>query len=146
VRVLQQRGLSIHYVVGYDGAVKQCADPATTVCFHAGSSANERFIGVEIANKALGTPSPKRSRTPVNASAHGRKFIALDFTDAQYASVLRLADELSERFAIPRVTAPGDGVIDIRKFTGHAEHIHVSKRKIDCGGLVMTALRARGYA
>jgi hypothetical protein len=26
------------------------------------------------------------------------------------------------------------------------EHIHISPRKIDCGGLVMSALRAHGYA
>lgn len=145
VRVLQQRGLSIHYVIGYDGVVKQCADPATTVCFHAGSKANERFIGVEIANKAVGPSLPKRPRELVQAHAHGRKFGALDFTDGQYASVIALANDLSERFKIPRVTAPGTDVIDVRAFNGHVEHIHVSKRKIDCGGLVMQALRSHGY-
>jgi N-acetyl-anhydromuramyl-L-alanine amidase AmpD len=146
VRVLQQRGLSIHYVIGYDGTVKRCADSVTTVCYHAGSTANERFIGVEIANKAIGTSSPKRERRPTTARAHGKVFPALDFTDAQYASVVRLADELSERHGIPRVTAPGDGVIDVRKFSGHIEHIHCSRRKIDCGRLVMAALRSHGYA
>lgn len=146
VRTLQHRGLSIHYVIGYDGALKRCADPATTVCYHAGSRANGRLVGIEIVNPAVAVNvSSKFPRDTVAARAHGRPFVALDFTPAQYATIVALADELSERFGIPRVTAPGYDVIDVRKFAGHCEHIHVSKRKIDCGGLVMRWLRSHGY-
>lgn len=144
VRVLRQRGLSVHRIIGKDGRVLRCADPKTTVCYHAGSRANERFVGVEICSPGIGSPE-KHGRKPVAASAHGRKFAALDFTPEQYAAIITLADELSEEYGIPRVTAQGDGVIDIRAFSGHAEHIHVSKRKIDCGTLVTSALRAVGY-
>jgi N-acetyl-anhydromuramyl-L-alanine amidase AmpD len=147
VRILQQRGLSVHYVIGYDGTLKRCADPETTVCYHAGKTANARFVGVEIANKALGPASAKRPRDLVPATAHGRKFVSLDFTDAQYATIRALADELSERFDIPRSTAQGDTVLPfLGRFRGHAEHIHVTRKKIDCGGLVMSALRSHGYA
>lgn len=146
VRVLQQRGLSVHFIIGYDGKLLRCADPATTVCYHAGSKANERFIGVEIANKALPPALPSRPRRIVPASAHGRAMRFLDFTDEQYATIVALADELSDRYAIPRVTAHGDTVLpDIRTFSGHVEHISVSRRKIDAGTLVMQRLRAHGY-
>lgn len=149
VRVLKARGLSIHYVIDYHGVVTRCADPATTVCYHGGSRANERFVGVEISNKALGRPKAGRPREQAAARAHGRTFTAADFTDAQYASILSLADELSERFNIPRVCATGHTVMkpaELAKFSAHAEHIHISPRKIDCGGLVMAKLRANGYA
>lgn len=144
VRTLRQRGLSIHFVIGRDGAVLRCADPKTTVCYHAGSRANERFIGVEICNPGIGSPA-KSQRSAVTASAHGKVFTALDFTDAQYAAVIQLADELSDGFGIPKVCAPGTDVIDVRNYSGHVEHIHVSRRKIDCGGLIMHRLRAHGY-
>lgn len=150
VRTLKSRnppgGLSIHYVIDYDGTITQCADPATTVCYHAGSRANERFIGVEIVNRALPPATAKHPRPIVKGHAHGRTFDVLDFTPAQYASVLTLADALSNIFNIPRVTAPGDTVIDVRKFSGHVEHCHVSKRKFDSSTLVMQYLRAHGYA
>jgi N-acetyl-anhydromuramyl-L-alanine amidase AmpD len=145
-RTLKRRGLSIHYVIDYAGVVTQCADPATTVCLHAGSKANERFIGVEIANRALLPASPRRPRTTVSAMAHGQRRDRTDFTPAQYAAILRLAAELSASYAIPRQCAVGDTTIDIRNFRGHAEHIHVSHRKIDCGTLVMAHLRANGFA
>lgn len=145
VRTLRQRGLSIHYVIGADGLVLQCADPATTVCYHAGSKANERFIGIEIVNRALPPATSKHPRPIVKGRAHGRTFDVLDFTPAQYASILALADALSNIFGISRVTAPGDTVIDVRAFSGHVEHCHVSRRKIDAGTLVTYRLRAHGY-
>lgn len=148
IRTLKSRGLSIHYVIDYDGTVTMCADPATTVCYHGGSRANPAFIGVEIANKALGTPTPKHPRTRVTGSVRGKAINVLDFTEAQYASIVRLADELSDRFAIPRVTAAGDQVMKLAPFAafrGHAEHIHCSPRKIDAATLVMAHLRSHGY-
>lgn len=146
MRVLRQRGLSIHAVIGYDGRILRCADPETTVCYHAGSKANERFLGVEIVNKALGAPTKAHPRDLVAGRAHGRALTVLDFSEAQYASVLALADEWSSRYGIPRITAHGTDAIDVRKASGHVEHIHVSKRKIDCAGLIMERLRSSGYA
>lgn len=146
VRVLKQRGLSVHFVIGYDGTIKRCADPATTVCFHAGSKANGRFIGVEVSNKALGPATAKHPRQTVTASAHGRRFQMLDFSERQYASITSLADELSARFNIPRVTSHTDTIVDIAKFLGHVEHVGISRKKIDAGNLVMQRLRAHGYA
>jgi N-acetyl-anhydromuramyl-L-alanine amidase AmpD len=146
VKTLRQRGLSIHFVIGYDGKILRCADPATTVCFHAGKTANARFIGVEICNRGVGSQNAKNPRAHVSAVAHGRKFTALDFSSAQYASIVSLADELSARFSIPKACAKGTTVIDVASFSGHLEHIHVSKKKIDCGGLVVAKLREHGYA
>ena len=145
VRTLKARGLSIHYVIGKDGRRLQCADPATTVCYHAGSRANPRKVGIEICNPGLGSPT-KTGRARVKGRAHGRVLDVLDFTPEQYAAIVLLADELSDRFDIPRITAPGDTVINVREFSGHLEHIMVSRRKIDCSTLVTTALRAHGYA
>jgi N-acetyl-anhydromuramyl-L-alanine amidase AmpD len=147
MRTLKRRGLSIHYVIDYDGTITCMADPATTACMHAGARANRRFIGVEVVNRALVPASKRRPRPVTKGTAHGQTKDRTDFTPAQYEAILRLADELSARFNIPRSTAQGSTVLPhFERFQGHMEHIHISPRKIDCGGLVMSALRAHGYA
>lgn len=145
MRTLKRRGLSIHYVIDYDGTVTKMADPATTACMHAGTRANRRFIGVELVNRAVVPPSSRRPRRVVQATSHGQTTERTDFTPEQYAAIITLADEISDAYGIPRVCAPGSTVIAYDTFAGHLEHIHITRKKIDCGGLVMGALRAIGY-
>lgn len=47
VGVLKRRGLSVHLLIGADGAVSQHADVATDVMWHAGAH-NTRSFGVEV--------------------------------------------------------------------------------------------------
>jgi len=142
--VLRERGLSIHYVIDADGRTVQMADPADTVCYHAGSRANAQFVGVEIVNRGVAPSLPKRNRPEVDATVRGRKVHALAFTDAQLASVAELADQLSSTYGIPKVTPGGTDTFkpaDLVKFRGHLEHLHVSDRKVDCCGQIVAHLR-----
>ena len=141
--VLRERGLSIHYVIDADGRTVQMADPADTVCYHAGSRANAQFVGVEIVNRGVAPSLPKRNRPEVDATVRGRKVHALAFTPEQLAAVAELADRLSADHGIPRVVASGTDTFkpsDLARFKGHLEHLHVSDRKVDCCGQIVTHL------
>jgi N-acetylmuramoyl-L-alanine amidase len=50
VAVLQRRGLSVHLVLGPDGAVTQHGDLATDVLWHAGAVHNLSSFGIEVVN------------------------------------------------------------------------------------------------
>ena len=121
--VLRERGLSIHYVIDADGRTVQMADPADTVCYHAGSRANAQFIGVEIVNRGVAPSLPKRNRPRVDATVRGRKVHALAFTRAASA-VAELADRLiggpwhSEGSRVRNVKPAGPGAVQ-----GHLEHL-----------------------
>lgn len=105
--------LSVHYVLDLDGRLVQCADPAGTVCYHAGT-ANEWSVGCEI----------------VGGPGH-------DFTPAQYAKIGELADASGfDR----RVWMPGD---NLATFRGHLEHRNVTSKKPDAGGRVLAFLAKR---
>ena len=141
---LRSRKLSIHYVIDADGRIVQCADPATTVTFHAGT-ANEWTVGIEIVSRGVQPALPARPRKPVSVRVHNRPVAALDFTAAQYSSILFLADHLSNELSIPKTCAAVEPVVmspaQQLQFRGHLEHAHVSSGKIDSGGLVMKFLQ-----
>lgn len=50
VAVLQRRGLSVHLVIGPDGAITQHGDLATDVLWHAGAAHNITSFGIEVVN------------------------------------------------------------------------------------------------
>ena len=143
---LRSRELSIHYVIDRDGRIVQCADPATTVAFHAGT-ANEWTVGIEIVSRGVQPALPGKPREPVATRVHNRAVAALDFTPAQYNSILFLAEHLSNELGIPKTCATLDPVVmspgEQLAFRGHLEHAHVSAGKIDSGGLVMEFLQER---
>lgn len=143
-KVLQAKGLSIHFVIDADGRIVMMADPATTVCYHAGSRVNPEFVGVEIVNRGVAPSLPKRNRPERDTVVRGRKMTGLDFTPEQYASVAFLADALSVAHGIPRICATGTDTFtpaELAQFRGHLEHLHVSPRKVDSGGFIMDHLR-----
>jgi hypothetical protein len=120
-----RRGLSVHFMLDVDGTIYQTLD-LRDQAWHA-TKANPRSIGVEIANLGIpgeGEPQPA-------------------FTDAQYASLAKLAAALCTLF--PRITAdaPRDsegrvvaGTLDdaaFASFHGILGHSHVQSNKQDPG-------------
>ncbi len=143
---LRSRKLSIHYVIDPDGRIVQCADPASTVTYHAGT-ANEWTVGIEIVSRGVQPALPARPREPISVKVHNRTVAALNFTPAQYSSILYLAEHLSNELDIPKRCAVVDPAVMSAKeqlvFRGHLEHAHVSAGKIDSGGLVMKFLKEK---
>jgi N-acetyl-anhydromuramyl-L-alanine amidase AmpD len=142
-RTLIGRSLSIHFVIGSDGSIVQMADPATTVCSHAGPRGNPAFIGVEIVSRGVEPCSPKLIQHPRLTTVRGRRVKALDFLPAQYVAIENLGSALSLTHGIPAVVPGHTNTLapsELAKYRGHLEHIHVSSRKIDCGGFVMDHL------
>lgn len=143
---LRSRKLSIHYVIDFDGRIVECADPSTTVAYHAGT-ANEWTVGVEIVSRGVQPALPVRPREPVSVRVHNRPVAALNFSFAQYLSIQSLAEQLSHDLGIPRVCAGYEPTVMTpgaqAAFSGHLEHAHLSAGKVDSGGLVMRFLRER---
>lgn len=141
---LRARKLSIHYVIDASGRIVQCADPETTVAYHAGT-ANEWTIGVEIVSRGVQPALEVRPRAPVAVVVHGRTVKALDFLTPQYRAIHALAELLSHEQGIPRACASEEPRVMTpgaqAAFSGHLEHAHLSANKVDSGGLVMRFLR-----
>lgn len=117
-RTLRARVLSVHFIVEPGGRTVQCADPLTTVCYHAGS-ANGRAIGCETCG------GPKA-----------------DFTPQQYAAIAELAEAMPIKRAI--FGSPHPGRPDKwETFAGHLEHHNIRATKPDDAGRVLRFLAAR---
>lgn len=144
-RVLRDRGLSVHFVGGSDGAMVQMAD-LDRRCAHAGTLGN-RGIGVEMVS--AGVPGRKHSPRPiVETTVRGRKLKALAFTPDQIPSWVALCERLAEIHGWPRQVPDTDGVLtpaQIKRWRGALEHMHLTARKIDAGGLLCRALVAAGW-
>ncbi len=154
--VLQDiRGLSCHFLLDLDGTVYQTLDLRERA-WHAGS-ANDRSVGVEIAN--IGAyrdraaverwyarhPLPSGAgggRGLVRGSVKGRDLWQHDFTDAQYRALGRLVAALCRVLDVPpafprdargRVIAATLPPGEAREFRGILGHLHLSPGKIDPG-------------
>lgn len=126
-RTLSNRGLSIHYIVA-DGQVVQCADPASTVTYHAGN-ANGRSIGIEIRNPLTGS---NRGWADLTDTLHGRRMTLKECHAADLFQTALLLRALTAEFCIPRnfLDTPGvfAGAVD---FNGIIGHYHLTNKKID---------------
>ena len=120
----EQRKLSVHFLLDVDGTIYQTLD-LRDQAWHATKS-NPRSIGVEIANLGI----PKEGEQP-------------PFTEAQYASLAKLAAALCSVFPRIRPEAPRDaegrivaGALPDAEFTsfqGILGHSHVQSNKQDPG-------------
>jgi hypothetical protein len=135
-----QRGLSVHFMVDNDGTIYQTLD-LLHCAFHA-AGVNEVAVGIELQNRGDAARYPDvyaGARDKVTCRVHGVQFLAYDFTEAQYAAMIRLAGALSRIFDIPPVSpqlggAPLWTVIDRpRAFNGFIGHFHISANKWDPG-------------
>ena len=148
-RVLDKRGISVHFLIDNDGTIYQTMD-LQHIGWHAGSSKiNAKSIGVEISNAYdLKWQSwYKRNgfgERPIVADAqvHGKTLGAhLGFYPVQLEALQALWKAVHLACGIPLETPTGaakntyTSQVSSGKFKGFVSHYHITKRKIDCGGL-----------
>lgn len=140
--VLQQRGLSCHFLLDTDGTIYQTLDLRERA-WHA-TVANDRSIGIELAQRgaveAGDGPVPGGEIVGV---IQGRRLRQPPFTDAQYralASLLAALHEAFPRIALDVPRLPDGTVVPhqldpaaFASFSGVIGHYHVQANKIDPG-------------
>lgn len=148
-RVLDNRGISVHFLIDNDGTIYQTLD-LQHIGWHAGvSKINTKSIGVEISNAFY----PKWQKwykkngfgeRPVvtDAVVHGRKLEThLGFYPVQLEALKALWKAIHMACDIPLETLTGntknsyDSSASSGRFKGILSHYHIKKSKIDCGGL-----------
>ena len=151
-RVLDKRGLAVHFLIDNDGTIFQLLD-TNHAAYHAGSKKhNHSSIGVEISNAYY----PKYQdwykkngfgERPIMSgeTVHGASM--KDFTgfyDVQLEALKALWQSVHEGVGIP-LKCPNDkegktlkGVstsVASGRFKGFVSHYHITRKKIDCAGL-----------
>ena len=154
-RVLDQRGISVHFLIDNDGTIYQTLD-TTHIAWHAGNQ-NGRSVGVEISNGYY----PKYQSRYIKAG-HGERPIKsgavvngvtledhTDFYPVQIEALKALTKAIHEGLGIPLETPTninGTEYTDtlsaprLKAFKGFVHHYQLTKRKTDCGGLDLVKL------
>ncbi len=156
-RVLDRRGISVHFLIDNDGTIYQTMD-IQHAAWHAGSArANRASVGVEISNAYY----PKYQswykkhgfgERPIidDAWVHGDKLDPFTgFYPEQIEAAKALWKAIHTATGIPYETPLSQfGKTSTRyvqdvpygSFSGFVSHYHVSKKKIDCAGLDIKTL------
>ena len=156
-RVLDKRGISVHFLIDNDGTVYQTLD-MQHAAWHAGSARTNRpSVGVEITNAYY----PKYQEWYVKngfgerplveeAWVHGKKLDPfLGFYPQQIEALKALWKAISGATGIPYETPVNqfdntstkyEQDVAYGKFSGFVSHYHISKSKIDCAGLNIKTL------
>jgi hypothetical protein len=150
-RVLQNRGLSVHFLIDNDGTIYQLLD-MNHIAYHAGGSKwNANSIGVEISNAYY----PKHQNwykkhgfgeRPIwrEKKVHGSYLEPfLGFYDVQLEALKALMKAVNEATGIPLET-PNSSTTSAPAvrgaYKGFISHYHLKKNKIDCAGLDLKQL------
>lgn len=154
-KVLDQRGISVHFLIDNDGTIYQTMD-TTHIAWHAGND-NNHSVGVEISNgyylkfqnkyvEAGFGERPVKSGAVVNGKTLEDH---TDFYPAQIEALKALTKAIHKGLEIPLETPKnflGKEYTDtLRKsvkdeFRGFVHHYHLTSRKTDCGGLDLVKL------
>tara|TARA_R110000851_G_scaffold138661_1_gene275422 strand:+ start:618 stop:1523 length:906 start_codon:yes stop_codon:yes gene_type:complete len=156
-RVLDRRGISVHFLIDNDGTIYQTMD-IQHAAWHAGSArSNRASVGVEISNAYY----PKYQNWYVkngfgerpiidDAWVHGTQLDPfMDFYPEQIKATKALWKAIHSATGIPYETPLNQFektstryVQDVPygSFSGFVSHYHVSKKKIDCAGLDIKSL------
>ena len=157
--VLQKRGISVHFCIDNDGTIYQLLDTQHGA-WHAGvGKINHKSIGVEISNAYYTKYQGWYERNgfgsrPIveNAWVNGNKLEKhLGFYEIQIQALQALWSACSDAYDIPLESIPSghsdfetstktDRKVSSGTFKGFVSHYHITKRKIDCGGLDIVRL------
>ena len=118
-RIFVDGGVSIHYILDRDGKI-DCYIPETRAAWHAGKGSfaeddrltnamNKYAIGIEL----VGIGSKADMAQYLSAAEYAALEVPVGFTDAQYASLDALVEDICTRNGIPR---------DRAHIIGHAEY------------------------
>ncbi len=159
-RVLDARELGVEFGIDRDGDIYQFADPLLVDTYDAGPY-NPRSVGCEVSNYGFmmdpkkAPPLKDRDRGTYTMEMNGRLRTFARFYAKQLAAVLALGDAVSAAIpSIPRrVPADAKGVLyanvmtkfELRKFSGHLGHFHLTDSKSDPGADLLGGLLANGY-
>ena len=151
-RVLNKRGISVHFCIDNDGTIYQLTD-MNNACWHAGSKKwNHNSVGVEISNAYYLKYQPWYERHGFGArevisgeTVHGSNMDDfLDFYPEQIKALQALWKAVHESIGIPLKCPLGKDGETLKKvstsaaagrFKGFVSHYHLTRRKIDCAGL-----------
>ena len=158
-KVLNKRGISVHFLIDNDGTIYQMLDTQHGA-WHAGvGKINHKSIGVEISNayytkyqnwyekRGFGS-RPEVEHAWVNGSKLEKH---LGFYDVQIQALQALWKACADAYDIPlKSVSSGDtdfetstkteSKVSNGSFKGFVSHYHITKRKIDCGGLDIVRL------
>jgi hypothetical protein len=154
-RVLDRRGISVHFLIDNDGTIYQTMD-TTHIGWHAGS-ANNYSVGVEISNAYYlkyqnWYVKNGYGKRPIVEDAHvnGKKLKPhLGFYYIQEEALKALYKAINKGLGIPLETPlnfTGTQYTDTHskvrrnQFKGFVHHYHITHKKIDCGGLDISRL------
>ena len=156
-KVLNRRGLSVHFAIDNDGTIFQFLD-MNHIAYHAGGKFNSPSVGVEISNAYYPKHNPWYKRhgfgeRPLvkNAHVHGRSMKPfMDFYPAQVGALKALMKAVHEAMPWIPLECPldenGETSYTVDKdasrnrFSGFVSHYHLTKRKIDCANLDLKSL------
>tara|TARA_Y100000034_G_scaffold12760_1_gene13397 strand:- start:745 stop:1677 length:933 start_codon:yes stop_codon:yes gene_type:complete len=156
-RVLDRRGVSVHFLIDNDGTIYQTLD-MQHAAWHAGSSRTNRpSVGVEITNAYYTKYQEwyeKNGHGPRaivdDAWVHGKELSPfLDFYPVQLKALKALWKAIHGATGIPykapvnqfdKTSTKYEQEVAYGKFSGFVSHYHISKGKIDCAGLDIKTL------
>jgi hypothetical protein len=157
VKVLNRRGISVHFLIDNDGTIYQILDTQHGA-WHAGNvHGNKRGIGVEISNAYYTKYQDWYvkngfGKRPIQDTGwvHGKKLDPfLDFYPVQIEALKALWKAIHAGTGIPMVCPTrSNGSLDTGvvkdvargKFSGFVNHYNYTKNKIDCAGLDLVSL------
>jgi len=154
-RVLEQRGISVHFGIDNDGTIFQWLDMQHAAWHAGGKSWNHHSVGVEVSDAYdLKYQSWYRKHAfgdrPIieGARVHGKKLDPfLGFYEVQTEALAALWEAVSYACDIPLELPKTDGVVDPEceegYFKGFCNHYQLTARKIDCAHLDNAAILAR---
>jgi hypothetical protein len=154
-KVLDQRGISVHFLIDNDGTIYQTLD-TTHIAWHAGDQ-NGRSVGVEISNAYYSKYQDKYVRAgfgerPIKKGAIVNGHILEDHTDfypVQIEALKALTKAIHKGLGIPLETPTninGTEYTDtlsasrLKAFKGFVHHYQLTSKKTDCGGLDLVEL------
>lgn len=154
-KVLDQRGISVHFLIDNDGTIYQTLD-TTHIAWHAGNE-NERSVGVEISNAYYTKYQDKyikagHGKRPVKTGAVVNGVTLEDHTDfypVQIEALKALTKAIHKGLGIPLETPTninGTEYTDtlpaprLKAFKGFVHHYQLTSKKTDCGGLDLVKL------
>lgn len=154
-RVLEKRGISVHFGIDNDGTIFQWLDLQHAAWHAGGRSWNHSSVGVEMSNahdlkyqswykKNVGAERP----VITDAMCHGMKMKPFTgFYDVQLDALAALWEAVSFACDIPLELPKAANTVDRdckqNEFEGFCNHYHLTERKIDCAGLDNEAVMAK---